>query len=90
MWPSYANEISTMAKARHFYTPFPRYKSLTHHRQRVIGCLLREHGVTVIEKTISPDDVAMPDQESFRAGNYAKVAHASRIARARSAQARFT
>jgi len=73
-----ANANLMTAKDGVVYTPVPNGTFLNGiTRQRVIG-LLREHGVTVIEKTMSWDEVAAAD-EVFSAGNYAKVAHASRI-----------
>jgi branched-chain amino acid aminotransferase len=60
------------------YTPIPNGTFLAGiTRQRVIG-LLRENGVTVIEKTLKYQDLQIAD-EIFSTGNYSKVVPITRI-----------
>jgi len=67
-----------MAKDGIVYTPYPNGTFLDGiTRQRVIG-LLRENGVTVIEKTLSYQELQTAD-EIFSTGNYSKVVPVTRI-----------
>src|SRR5207245_522527 len=67
-----------MAKDGVLFTPAPNGTFLAGiTRQRVIG-LLRESGVTVVEKTLTYRDFQKAD-EIFATGNYSKVVPASRI-----------
>ena len=60
------------------FTPLPNGTFLAGiTRQRVIG-LLRESGVTVVEKTLTYQDFEKAD-EIFSTGNYSKVVPAIRI-----------
>jgi branched-chain amino acid aminotransferase len=75
-------ELSTsnifMAKDGVVYTPIPNGTFLAGiTRQRVIG-LLRENGVTVVEKTLKYADLQGAD-ELFSTGNYSKVVPITRI-----------
>jgi branched-chain amino acid aminotransferase len=67
-----------MAKDGIVYTPYPNGTFLDGiTRQRVIG-LLRDNGVTVIEKTLSYQDF-LTANEIFSTGNYSKVVPVTRI-----------
>jgi branched-chain amino acid aminotransferase len=67
-----------MAKDGVVFTPIPNGTFLAGiTRQRVIG-LLREAGVTVVEKTLSYQDFESAD-EIFSTGNYSKVVPVIRI-----------
>jgi branched-chain amino acid aminotransferase len=75
-------ELSTsnvfMAKDGVVFTPIPNGTFLAGiTRQRVIG-LLRDNGVTVVEKTLRYEDFEKAD-EIFATGNYSKVVPATRI-----------
>jgi branched-chain amino acid aminotransferase len=73
-----ANANIMIAKGGVVYTPIPNGTFLNGiTRQRVIA-LLREHGTTVIEKTMNWSEVEAAD-EIFSAGNFAKVAHTNRV-----------
>jgi branched-chain amino acid aminotransferase len=73
-----ANANIMMAKDGIVYTPSPNGTFLNGvTRQRVVG-LLREHGATVVEKTMNWSEFEDAD-EIFSVGNFAKVAHANRI-----------
>ncbi|MGA7401250.1 MAG: branched-chain amino acid aminotransferase [Candidatus Sulfotelmatobacter sp.] len=67
-----------MAKDGVVFTPIPNGTFLAGiTRQRVIG-LLRQNGVTVVEKTLSYQDFEAAD-EIFASGNYSKVVPVTRI-----------
>jgi branched-chain amino acid aminotransferase len=67
-----------MAKDGVVFTPFPNGTFLAGiTRQRVMG-LLRESGVTVVEKTLTYQDFEKAD-EIFSSGNYSKVVPVIRI-----------
>ena len=67
-----------MAKEGVVYTPIPNGTFLAGiTRKRVIG-LLRDAGVTVIEKTMTPQEFESAD-EIFSTGNYSKVVPVTRI-----------
>ncbi len=67
-----------MAKDGVVFTPIPNGTFLAGiTRQRVIG-LLRQSGVTVVEKTLSYQDFEAAD-EIFASGNYSKVVPVTRI-----------
>ena len=67
-----------MAKDGVVYTPEPNGTFLAGiTRQRVIG-LLRDAGITVVEKTMKYEDFARAD-EIFATGNYSKVVPVTRI-----------
>ena len=67
-----------MAKEGVVYTPIANGTFLAGiTRQRVIG-LLRENGVTVVERTLSYKDFQTAD-EIFSTGNYSKVVPVGRI-----------
>ncbi len=67
-----------MAKDGVVFTPLPNGTFLAGiTRQRVIG-LLRDNGVTVVEKTMSYQDFEKAD-EIFASGNYSKVVPVTRI-----------
>ena len=67
-----------MAKGGVVYTPIPNGTFLAGiTRKRVIG-LLRDAGVTVIEKTMTPQEFESAD-EIFSTGNYSKVVPVTRI-----------
>jgi branched-chain amino acid aminotransferase len=67
-----------LAKDGVVFTPIPSGTFLAGiTRQRVIG-LLRDNGVTVIEKTLKYEDLHSAD-EIFSTGNYSKVAPVTRI-----------
>ena len=67
-----------MAKEGVVYTPTPNGTFLAGiTRKRVIG-LLRDAGVTVIEKTMTPQEFESAD-EIFSTGNYSKVVPVTRI-----------
>jgi branched-chain amino acid aminotransferase len=67
-----------MVKRDVVYTPAPNGTFLNGiTRQRVIG-LLRDHGVSVVEKTLTYQEFETAD-EIFSTGNYSKVVPATRI-----------
>jgi len=67
-----------MAKDGVVFTPIPNGTFLAGiTRQRVIG-LLRQSGVTVVEKTLTYQDFEKAD-EIFASGNYSKVVPVTRI-----------
>jgi branched-chain amino acid aminotransferase len=67
-----------MAKGGVVYTPIPNGTFLAGiTRQRVIG-LLRQNGVTVVEKTLTYHDFETAD-EIFSTGNYSKVVPVTKI-----------